>query len=255
MDAELSGPSNRRLPRHRDRGSGRRHFLCPGRGSSCGADRRVRAGAALPWPPFAGFLAGRKRGRTQRRACCRHARRRLPDVAGRPRARWIGHRPDRGPCPDLRAACDHPVPLALASGHRRAVAAGMDGHHPDRGQSGGADHRLRGQRRVRLHPPRRAHAAVHDAAAGRQDIYAQPVGATIRATHRVIFGSGAIGLATRDALRVDGITPRIMSRPGAASVPTDVPRKLGPPIGRSRRGSSLRRGGAAEVSGVRSRHA
>jgi len=38
----------------------------------------------------------------------------------------------------------------------------------------------------------------------------------------VIFGSGAIGLATFDALRRRGITPRIVNRSGAAHVPADV---------------------------------
>lgn len=44
----------------------------------------------------------------------------------------------------------------------------------------------------------------------------------MRATERVIFGSGAIGLATYDALRRRGITPRIVNRSGTARVPSDV---------------------------------
>jgi uncharacterized protein YbjT (DUF2867 family) len=44
----------------------------------------------------------------------------------------------------------------------------------------------------------------------------------MRATQHVIFGSGAIGLATYDALRTRGITPRIVNRSGSARVPADV---------------------------------
>jgi nucleoside-diphosphate-sugar epimerase len=38
----------------------------------------------------------------------------------------------------------------------------------------------------------------------------------------VIFGSGAVGLATLDALRRRGITPRVINRSGRARVPEDV---------------------------------
>ena len=42
------------------------------------------------------------------------------------------------------------------------------------------------------------------------------------ATEHVIFGSGAVGLATYDALRTRGITPRIINRSGTAGVPAEV---------------------------------
>ena len=39
----------------------------------------------------------------------------------------------------------------------------------------------------------------------------------------VIFGTGAIGLATYDALRRRGVTVRLVNRSGHARVPDDVP--------------------------------
>jgi uncharacterized protein YbjT (DUF2867 family) len=40
--------------------------------------------------------------------------------------------------------------------------------------------------------------------------------------HHVIFGTGAIGLATLDALRRRGETVRMVNRSGSASVPNGV---------------------------------
>ena len=42
------------------------------------------------------------------------------------------------------------------------------------------------------------------------------------APRHVIFGTGAIGLATFDALRRRGVTPRLVNRSGSARVPPDV---------------------------------
>jgi hypothetical protein len=42
------------------------------------------------------------------------------------------------------------------------------------------------------------------------------------APRHVIFGTGAIGLATFDALRRRGETTRLVNRSGSASVPPDV---------------------------------
>ena len=42
------------------------------------------------------------------------------------------------------------------------------------------------------------------------------------APRHVIFGTGAIGLATFDALRRRGVTPRLVNRSGSARVPSDV---------------------------------
>jgi len=48
----------------------------------------------------------------------------------------------------------------------------------------------------------------------------------MRATEHVIFGPGAIGLATCDALRTRGTTPRIINRSGTARVPANIERLL-----------------------------
>jgi len=69
----------------------------------------------------------------------------------------------------------------------------------------------------------------------------------MRATEHVIFGSGAIGLATYDALRTRGITPRITNRSGTARVPANIERLLTTGL------SDKRRVGPAVSSAVFSR--
>ena len=118
--------------------------------------------------------------------------------------------------------------LALGLGRRdaRPVGAGLDRHHPRRDRRRRAVHGLRRLRSGDVLRPVRA-AAAPTAALPHRPPTPHPV-ATHRSRRRhdrrrhVIFGTGAIGLATFDALRRRGETVRLVNRSGHARVPDDV---------------------------------
>src|SRR5215210_543545 len=106
------------------------------------------------------------------------------------------------------------------------VGAGLDRHHAGRNRRRGAVHRLRRLRRHHLlRPVRTAPAgALARAPRGRRTTGADTGWSTrmITTPRHVIFGTGAIGLATFDALRRRGETARLVNRSGHARVPEDV---------------------------------